>query len=96
MINLCYSSVYEPASINSDLACQTGLPNVLQEVSNNRNGTAPHSAWRNYDDLNEYFWLEPYFSSPLILFSNNIHPSGVNDFPLQVKRLFSAGLAYEM
>jgi callose synthase len=22
----------------------------------NRNGTAPHSVWRNYDDLNEYFW----------------------------------------
>nr|GEW97383.1 callose synthase 9 [Tanacetum cinerariifolium] len=26
------------------------------EADNNRNGKAPHSAWRNYDDFNEYFW----------------------------------------
>ncbi|XP_022850103.1 callose synthase 12-like [Olea europaea var. sylvestris] len=26
------------------------------EVENSRNGTAPHSVWRNYDDINEYFW----------------------------------------
>jgi hypothetical protein len=30
--------------------------NWFQETKKNRNGTAPHSAWRNYDDLNEYFW----------------------------------------
>ncbi|XP_058209041.1 callose synthase 12-like [Rhododendron vialii] len=29
---------------------------VRAEVENSRNGTAPHSAWRNYDDVNEYFW----------------------------------------
>lgn len=28
----------------------------LQEAGNNDNGRAPHSAWRNYDDFNEYFW----------------------------------------
>lgn len=28
----------------------------LQEAANNDNGRAPHSAWRNYDDFNEYFW----------------------------------------
>lgn len=27
-----------------------------QEAANNDNGRAPHSAWRNYDDFNEYFW----------------------------------------
>ncbi|XP_052178053.1 callose synthase 12-like [Diospyros lotus] len=29
---------------------------VQTEVKNSKNGTAPHSAWRNYDDVNEYFW----------------------------------------
>jgi callose synthase len=32
------------------------LFNYPQETLKNRGGTAPHSAWRNYDDLNEYFW----------------------------------------
>lgn len=34
---------------------------IEEEVANNRNGTAPHSAWRNYDDLNEYFWSKDCF-----------------------------------
>uniref|UniRef100_A0A5B7C9Y6 1,3-beta-glucan synthase n=1 Tax=Davidia involucrata TaxID=16924 RepID=A0A5B7C9Y6_DAVIN len=29
---------------------------IRAEVKRSRNGTAPHSAWRNYDDINEYFW----------------------------------------
>ncbi|XP_057853796.2 callose synthase 5 [Cryptomeria japonica] len=29
---------------------------VEKESKKNRNGTAPHSTWCNYDDLNEYFW----------------------------------------
>ncbi|KAH7568921.1 hypothetical protein JRO89_XS06G0072900 [Xanthoceras sorbifolium] len=29
---------------------------IKAEVESSRNGTAPHSAWRNYDDMNEYFW----------------------------------------
>ncbi|GAB4846294.1 Callose synthase 9 [Ancistrocladus abbreviatus] len=29
---------------------------VAAEAGNNNNGRAPHSAWRNYDDFNEYFW----------------------------------------
>ncbi|KAJ9153386.1 hypothetical protein P3X46_026831 [Hevea brasiliensis] len=29
---------------------------VAAEAGNNENGRAPHSAWRNYDDFNEYFW----------------------------------------
>lgn len=32
------------------------LMGYLQEAFNNDNGRAPHSAWRNYDDFNEYFW----------------------------------------
>ncbi|CAJ1929335.1 unnamed protein product [Sphenostylis stenocarpa] len=26
------------------------------KVDSSKNGKAPHSAWRNYDDVNEYFW----------------------------------------
>ncbi|KAA8515256.1 hypothetical protein F0562_018514 [Nyssa sinensis] len=29
---------------------------IKEEADRSRNGTAPHSAWRNYDDINEYFW----------------------------------------
>lgn len=29
---------------------------LLQEAANNKNGRAPHSEWRNYDDFNEFFW----------------------------------------
>ncbi|ERN06585.1 callose synthase 12 [Amborella trichopoda] len=29
---------------------------VKAEAYASRNGKAPHSAWRNYDDLNEFFW----------------------------------------
>lgn len=28
----------------------------LQEAKKSKNGKAPHTAWCNYDDLNEYFW----------------------------------------
>lgn len=39
----------------------------LQEAEKNKNGTADHSMWRNYDDLNEFFWSEysPYYISLL-------------------------------
>ncbi|GMH24888.1 hypothetical protein Nepgr_026731 [Nepenthes gracilis] len=29
---------------------------INKEAKNNKNGTADHSTWRNYDDLNEFFW----------------------------------------
>lgn len=29
---------------------------IKTEVESSNNGTKPHSAWRNYDDINEYFW----------------------------------------
>eukprot|EP00249_Psilotum_nudum_P020969 c27917_g2_i1 orf=518-4456(+) len=29
---------------------------IAEEAKCNKNGTARHSSWRNYDDLNEYFW----------------------------------------
>ncbi|GMN50800.1 hypothetical protein TIFTF001_019956 [Ficus carica] len=35
---------------------------ISAEVESSRNGKAPHSAWRNYDDINEYFWSRRCFS----------------------------------
>ncbi|XP_027351814.1 callose synthase 10 isoform X1 [Abrus precatorius] len=29
---------------------------LAEEAARNNNGKAAHSAWRNYDDFNEYFW----------------------------------------
>lgn len=46
---------------------------IKVEVERSRNGSAPHSAWRNYDDLNEYFWSRRCFKSlkwPIDLSSN--------------------------
>ncbi|OAY76767.1 Callose synthase 12 [Ananas comosus] len=34
---------------------------ISAEVAASRNGTAPHTAWRNYDDVNEYFWSRHVF-----------------------------------
>ncbi|XP_042448753.1 callose synthase 12-like isoform X1 [Zingiber officinale] len=34
---------------------------IKGEVDASRNGTAPHSAWRNYDDINEFFWISNCF-----------------------------------
>ncbi|XP_004294021.1 PREDICTED: callose synthase 11 [Fragaria vesca subsp. vesca] len=36
---------------------------VRDEVESSKNGTRPHSAWRNYDDINEYFWSRRCFKS---------------------------------
>ncbi|KAF8404369.1 hypothetical protein HHK36_009252 [Tetracentron sinense] len=35
---------------------------IDKEANKSRNGKAPHSAWCNYDDLNEYFWSSACFS----------------------------------
>ncbi|KAL8268757.1 hypothetical protein R6Q59_002555 [Mikania micrantha] len=32
-----------------------------KEATRNRGGKASHSSWRNYDDLNEYFWSDQCF-----------------------------------
>ncbi|KAG8055403.1 hypothetical protein GUJ93_ZPchr0001g29825 [Zizania palustris] len=40
----------------------TPIYNVLKaEVEASQNRTKPHSAWRNYDDVNEYFWSRRVF-----------------------------------
>ncbi|KAL9682109.1 hypothetical protein QQ045_013902 [Rhodiola kirilowii] len=34
---------------------------IRAEVESSKNGTVPHSGWRNYDDINEYFWSKRCF-----------------------------------
>ncbi|KAL0442762.1 UNVERIFIED_CONTAM: Callose synthase 11 [Sesamum latifolium] len=54
---------------------------IKGEVARSRNGTAPHSAWRNYDDINEYFWSRRCFKRvkwPFDLSSNFFLVSGEN------------------
>ena len=51
---------------------------VSAEVEGSKNGTSPHSAWRNYDDINEYFWSPRCFQKlkwPMDLGSNFFVPS---------------------
>ena len=68
---------YSPA-IHGDCAFLTSVvmpiyKTIKTEVESSRNGSAPHSAWRNYDDINEYFWSRRCFRSlgwPLNLSSN--------------------------
>jgi callose synthase len=32
------------------------FPFLMKEAQKNKNGASDHSTWRNYDDLNEFFW----------------------------------------
>ncbi|KAJ7545909.1 hypothetical protein O6H91_08G015900 [Diphasiastrum complanatum] len=34
---------------------------ITAEAAKNKNGKASHAAWRNYDDLNEFFWSKSCF-----------------------------------
>ncbi|MCO5572326.1 hypothetical protein L7F22_026079 [Adiantum nelumboides] len=46
---------------------------VQGEAEASNNGRSPHSAWRNYDDMNEYFWSKRCFKQlcwPLKQFSS--------------------------
>lgn len=40
----------------------------LKETKKSKNGSASYSTWRNYDDLNEYFWLV--ISTNFLLFTS--------------------------
>lgn len=55
---------------------------VRAEVEGSKNGTAPHRAWRNYDDINEYFWSKRCFEKlkwPIDGGSNFFVTSGKKD-----------------
>ncbi|KAF3333291.1 putative callose synthase 8 [Carex littledalei] len=45
----------EPGSFLTNVV--TPIYNVIyEEAQKNRNGVSDHSKWRNYDDINEFFW----------------------------------------
>ncbi|GER33644.1 glucan synthase-like 4 [Striga asiatica] len=45
----------KPEAFLTDVVCPI-YEVICQEAMKNRNGTTDHSTWRNYDDLNEFFW----------------------------------------
>lgn len=70
-MNIC---IIQKALMFFFVFCLNRASMVLQETESNNNGTAPHSSWRNYDDLNEYFWYLTHrsvFSSSLYSLSAN-------------------------
>ncbi|XP_042393407.1 callose synthase 10 isoform X2 [Zingiber officinale] len=64
--------------------------NILKaEADRNNNGKAAHSAWRNYDDFNEFFWSPSCYNelnwplrkeSPFLLKPNNHKRTGKTGF----------------
>lgn len=55
---------------------------IRAEVESSKNGTAPHGAWRNYDDINEYFWSNRCFERlrwPIQLGSNFLATGGIRN-----------------
>ncbi|KAK9926738.1 hypothetical protein M0R45_023951 [Rubus argutus] len=44
-----------PVSFLEQIVCPI-YETLAAEAARNNNGKAAHSAWRNYDDFNEYFW----------------------------------------
>ncbi|XP_050942441.1 callose synthase 7 isoform X2 [Cucumis melo] len=59
---------------------------LLMEAKRNKGGKASHSTWRNYDDLNEYFWSDRCFNlgwpmnpkSDFFRHSDSIQPANAN------------------
>nr|QKN22530.1 callose synthase 10 [Urtica dioica subsp. dioica] len=61
---LDHGEAYRAASCKTETGSVSYLEKVIKpiyatleaEAARNNNGKAAHSAWRNYDDFNEYFW----------------------------------------
>ncbi|KAK3446060.1 hypothetical protein EUGRSUZ_A01817 [Eucalyptus grandis] len=56
---------------------------VKEEVEKGCNGIAPHNKWRNYDDINEYFWSRRCFEElkwPLDVESRSFENAGKTGF----------------
>ncbi|XP_038685506.1 callose synthase 10 isoform X2 [Tripterygium wilfordii] len=68
-------AILDHGEANPSTSCMTenGSPNFLEQIiypiyktmtaeaDRNNNGKAAHSAWRNYDDFNEFFWSRACF-----------------------------------
>ncbi|KAG8659847.1 hypothetical protein MANES_02G084900v8 [Manihot esculenta] len=57
---------YETAAPDDEAFLRNVITPIYQvlrkESKRNKGGTASHSRWRNYDDLNEYFWSDKCFN----------------------------------
>lgn len=61
---------------------------IALEAARNNNGKAAHSAWRNYDDFNEYFWSPACFKlgwpmkeeSPFLMKPKKLKRTGKSSF----------------
>ncbi|KAL7607018.1 hypothetical protein Lser_V15G15427 [Lactuca serriola] len=56
---------YQPEAVEEESFLQDVVSPIYEvmrkEARRNRGGKASHSSWRNYDDLNEYFWSDKCF-----------------------------------
>ncbi|CAK8536422.1 unnamed protein product [Lathyrus sativus] len=58
-----YTPSYDPQKGFLDSVVKPIYETVRFEAEiNSGNGTEPHAKWRNYDDINEYFWTKRCFS----------------------------------
>ncbi|CAL5200400.1 unnamed protein product [Lathyrus oleraceus] len=58
-----YTPSYDPQNGFLDSVVKPIYETVRFEAEiNSGNGTEPHAKWRNYDDINEYFWTKRCFS----------------------------------
>lgn len=58
-VRISFFSIFNPYSFN--VCSYNWLPfsiYLMKESQKNKNGASDHSTWRNYDDLNEFFWLD--------------------------------------
>ncbi|CAH1454599.1 unnamed protein product [Lactuca virosa] len=54
-----YQAAYEEAFLSNVISPIFDV--LLKEARRNKGGNASHASWRNYDDLNEYFWSDKCF-----------------------------------
>jgi len=58
---LCWLPIFEwGKDLLSDVETVSCHLTDTQEAARSRKGKSKHSQWRNYDDLNEYFWYYSY------------------------------------
>ncbi|XP_076926135.1 callose synthase 7-like isoform X2 [Bidens hawaiensis] len=58
-------ATYQPEAVEEEFFLNNVVVPIYEvmhkEAMRNRGGKASHSSWRNYDDLNEYFWSDKCF-----------------------------------
>ncbi|XP_042483728.1 callose synthase 7-like [Macadamia integrifolia] len=85
-VHLVSGGTIQPAHQGADAFLREVVTPIYQvlrkEAKRNKGGKARHSKWRNYDDLNEYFWSDKCFKlgwpmdrkADFFVHSDEIHP----------------------